>query len=123
MSIGISEGSGNNVSSPLVGIYLRWSWGFDLRSPKVLAMRQGIVTYLANAGGRLTSPYVARAGSNSMNDQMVYSTTEWADAGKNKNTGITCITTRDFVIDEAIVRSNDTQAACRRCWRQYDYEA
>ncbi|MFV8840323.1 hypothetical protein [Enterobacter hormaechei] len=103
LSIGISEGSGNNVSSPLVGIYLRWSWGFDLRSPKVLAMRQGIVTYLANAGGRLTSPYVARAGSNSMNDQMVYSTTEWADAGKNKNTGITCITTRDFVIDEAIV--------------------
>src|SRR5690606_4597730 len=46
---------------------------------------------------------VARTGSNSMNDQMVYSTTEWADAGKNKNTGITCITTRDFVIDEAIV--------------------
>ncbi|MEX9793587.1 hypothetical protein [Morganella morganii] len=103
LSVGISEGSGNNVSSPLVGIYLRWSWGFDFRSPKVLAMRQGIVTYLANAGGRFTNPYVARAGSNSMNDQMVYTTSEWTDVGKNKNTGITCITTRDFVIDEPIV--------------------
>ncbi|HFI9227240.1 TPA: hypothetical protein ACGSNT_003037, partial [Escherichia coli] len=102
-SIGITEYGGNDVSCPLVGVFIRWSWGFDLRSPKVLAKRQGIVFYLANAGGRLGNAYIARMGSNSSNLNMVYSTPSFTGAGKDMNTGITIITTRDFVIDEPVV--------------------
>ncbi|MDV7071340.1 hypothetical protein R3J21_07265 [Citrobacter werkmanii] len=102
-SIGISERGGNTVSAPLLGMYFRWSWGADFRSPKVLAMRQGIHLYRANAGLRITNPYVARAGSNANNPELVYSTTAWTTGGKNQNTGITIDTVRDFVIDEPIV--------------------
>ncbi|MEX9792251.1 phage head-binding domain-containing protein [Morganella morganii] len=102
-SIGITERGGNSISSPLLGIFFRWSWGADFRSPKVLAMRQGIHLWKANAGLRLTNPYVARAGSNAQNEPLVYSSTEWDEAGKNQNTGITMHTVRDFVIDEPIV--------------------
>lgn len=102
-SIGITESGGNDVSCPMVGVFIRWSWGFDLRSPKVLAKRQGVVFYLANAGGRLGNAYIARMGSNSSNLNMVYSTPSFIGTGKDMNTGITIITTRDFVIDEPIV--------------------
>lgn len=102
-SIGITERGGNQVSVPLLGMYFRWSWGADFRSPKVLAMRQGIHIYRANAGLRITNPYVARMGSNADNPELVYSTTAWTTAGKNQNTGITCDTSRDFVIDEPII--------------------
>lgn len=102
-SIGISERGGNLVSAPLLGMYFRWSWGADFRSPKVLAMRQGIHLYKANAGLRITNPYVARVGANADNPELVYPATAWTTAGKNQNTGITCDTVRDFVIDEPIV--------------------
>lgn len=102
-SIGITESGGNDVSCPLVGVFIRWSWGFDLRSPKVLAKRQGIVFYLANAGGHLGNAYIARMGSNASNLNMVYSTPSFTGSGKDMNTGITIMTTRDFVIDEPIV--------------------
>ncbi|HFI9228369.1 TPA: hypothetical protein ACGSNT_004549, partial [Escherichia coli] len=102
-SIGISERGGNTVSAPLLGMYFRWSWGADFRSPKVLAMRQGIHLYRANAGLRITNPYVARAGSNADNPELVYPATAWTTEGKNQNTGITCDTVRDFVIDEPVV--------------------
>lgn len=120
-SIGISEQSGNAVSSPLLGIYFRWSWGADFRSPKVLAMRQGIHLWKANAGLRITSPYIARSGSNSSNAELVYSAATWTAKGKNQNTGITCDTVRDFVIDEPIVEwwrqafaLNDTDVTIRK---------
>lgn len=102
-SIGITESGGEGVSCPLVGMFIRWSWGFDLRSPKILAKRQGVVFYLANAGGRLGNAYIARMGSNASNLNMVYSTPSFTGAGKDMNTGITIITTRDFVIDEPVV--------------------
>lgn len=102
-SIGITERGGNTVSAPLLGMYFRWSWGADFRSPKVLAMRQGIHLYKANAGLRITNPYVARAGSNADNPELVYPATAWTTEGKNQNTGITCDTVRDFVIDEPVV--------------------
>lgn len=102
-SIGITERGGNLVSAPLLGMYFRWSWGADFRSPKVLAMRQGIHLYKANAGLRITNPYVARAGSNADNPELVYPATAWTTEGKNQNTGITCDTVRDFVIDEPVV--------------------
>lgn len=102
-SIGITEHGGNPVSAPLLGMYFRWSWGADFRSPKVLAMRQGIHLYRANAGLRITNPYVARVGSNADNPELVYPATAWTTEGKNQNTGITCDTVRDFVIDEPIV--------------------
>lgn len=102
-SIGITEHGGNLVSAPLLGMYFRWSWGADFRSPKVLAMRQGIHLYKANAGLRITNPYVARAGSNADNPELVYPATAWTTEGKNQNTGITCDTVRDFVIDEPVV--------------------
>ena len=102
-SIGIAERGGNMVSAPLLGMYFRWSWGADFRSPKVLAMRQGIHLYKANAGLRITNPYVARAGSNADNPELVYPATAWTTEGKNQNTGITCDTVRDFVIDEPVV--------------------
>ena len=102
-SVGITERGGNLVSVPLLGMYFRWSWGADFRSPKVLAMRQGIHLYRANAGLRITNPYVARAGSNADNPELVYSVSAWTTEGKNQNTGITCDTVRDFVIDEPIV--------------------
>lgn len=120
-SIGISERGGNTVSAPLLGMYFRWSWGADFRSPKVLAMRQGIHLYRANAGLRITNPYVARAGSNADNPELVYSTTAWTTGGKNQNTGITIDTVRDFVIDEPIVEwwrqafaLNDTDVTIRK---------
>ncbi|EPD7603447.1 hypothetical protein ACSD1E_002492 [Escherichia coli] len=102
-SIGITERGGNLVSAPLLGMYFRWSWGADFRSPKVLAMRQGIHLYKANAGLRITNPYVARVGSNADNPELVYPATAWTTEGKNQNTGITCDTVRDFVIDEPVV--------------------
>lgn len=102
-SIGITERSGNQISAPLLGMYFSRSWSADFRSPKVLAMRQGIHLYRANAGLRITSPYVARMGSNADNPELVYSTTAWTTAGKNQNTGITCDASRDFVIDEPII--------------------
>lgn len=102
-SIGITGHGGNLVSAPLLGMYFRWSWGADFRSPKVLAMRQGIHLYKANAGLRITNPYVARAGSNADNPELVYPATAWTTEGKNQNTGITCDTVRDFVIDEPVV--------------------
>lgn len=102
-SIGIIELGGNLVSAPLLGMYFRWSWGADFRSPKVLAMRQGIHLYKANAGLRITNPYVARVGSNADNPELVYPATAWTTEGKNQNTGITCDTVRDFVIDEPVV--------------------
>lgn len=102
-SIGITERGGNLVSAPLLGMYFRWSWGADFRSPKVLAMRQGIHLYKANAGLRITNPYVARVGANADNPELVYPATAWTTEGKNQNTGITCDTVRDFVIDEPIV--------------------
>lgn len=102
-SIGITERGGNLVSAPLLGMYFRWSWGADFRSPKVLAMRQGIHLYKANAGLRITNPYVARVGANADNPELVYPATAWTTAGKNQNTGITCDTVRDFVIDEPVV--------------------
>ncbi|MCA8591793.1 phage head-binding domain-containing protein [Escherichia coli] len=102
-SIGITERSGNQISSPLLGMYFSRSWSADFRSPKVLAMRQGIHLYRANAGLRITNPYVARMGSNADNPELVYSTTAWTTAGKNQNTGITCDASRDFVIDEPII--------------------
>lgn len=102
-SIGITERGGNLVSAPLLGMYFRWSWGADFRSPKVLAMRQGIHLYRANAGLRITNPYVARAGSNADNPELVYPAAAWTTEGKNQNTGITVDTVRDFVIDEPIV--------------------
>lgn len=102
-SIGITENGGNLVSAPLLGMYFRWSWGADFRSPKVLAMRQGIHLYKANAGLRITNPYVARVGSNADNPELVYPATAWTTEGKNQNTGITCDTVRDFVIDEPVV--------------------
>ena len=102
-SIGITERSGNQISSPLLGMYFSRSWSADFRSPKVLAMRQGIHLYRANAGLRITNPYVARMGSNADNPELVYSATAWTTAGKNQNTGITCDASRDFVIDEPII--------------------
>lgn len=102
-SIGITERGGNLVSAPLLGMYFRWSWGADFRSPKVLAMRQGIHLYKANAGLRITNPYVARVGANADNPELVYPATAWTTEGKNQNTGITCDTVRDFVIDEPVV--------------------
>ena len=102
-SIGITEHGRNLVSAPLLGMYFRWSWGADFRSPKVLAMRQGIHLYRANAGLRITNPYVARVGSNADNPELVYPATAWTTEGKNQNTGITCDTVRDFVIDEPVV--------------------
>lgn len=102
-SIGTTERGGNLVSAPLLGMYFRWSWGADFRSPKVLAMRQGIHLYRANTGLRITNPYVARAGSNADNPELVYSAAAWTTEGKNQNTGITVDTVRDFVIDEPIV--------------------
>ena len=102
-SVGITERGGNLVSVPLLGMYFRWSWGADFRSPKVLAMRQGIHIYRANAGLRITNPYVARAGSNADNPELVYPAAAWTTEGKNQNTGITVDTVRDFVIDEPIV--------------------
>lgn len=102
-SIGITERGGNLVSAPMLGMYFRWSWGADFRSPKVLAMRQGIHIYMANAGLRITNPYVARVGSNADNPELVYPATAWTTGGKNQNTGITMDTVRDFVIDEPIV--------------------
>lgn len=102
-SIGITEHGRNLVSAPLLGMYFRWSWGADFRSPKVLAMRQGIHLYKANAGLRITNPYVARVGSNADNPELVYPATAWTTEGKNQNTGITCDTVRDFVIDEPVV--------------------
>lgn len=102
-SIGITQRGGNSVSAPLLGMYFRWSWGADFRSPKVLAMRQGIHLYLANAGLRITNPYVARVGVNASNETLVYSTPELISNGKNQNTGITSVTARDYVIDEPIV--------------------
>ena len=102
-SVGITERGGNLVSVPLLGMYFRWSWGADFRSPKVLAMRQGIHLYRANAGLRITNPYVARMGSNADNPELVYPAAAWTAEGKNQNTGITVDTVRDFVIDEPIV--------------------
>lgn len=102
-SIGITQRGGNSISAPLLGMYFRWSWGADFRSPKVLAMRQGIHLYLANAGLRITNPYVARVGVNASNETLVYSTPELISNGKNQNTGITSVTARDYVIDEPIV--------------------
>ncbi|WLW41413.1 hypothetical protein LJIJOHLM_00121 [Escherichia phage KKP 3954] len=102
-SIGITERGGNLVSAPMLGMYFRWSWGADFRSPKVLAMRQGIHLYKANAGLRITNPYVARVGANADNPELVYPATAWTAEGKNQNTGITCDTVRDFVIDEPVV--------------------
>lgn len=102
-SIGISERGGSSVSAPLLGMYFRWSWGADFRSPKVLAMRQGIHLYRANAGLRITNPYVARTGANADNPELVYPAAAWTTEGKNQNTGITVDTVRDFVIDEPIV--------------------
>lgn len=103
LSIGVIEASGNAVSCPLVGMMISLAWGHSLISPKVLAKRQGIVYVRANAGGVTTNPYVARAGSNSSNLTMVYTTPEITAAGKNVNAGITVLTTRDFVIDSPVV--------------------